>query len=139
MGGIAGHVHRLFPREADGYMQRLRVTHNCAAVTGACLMTRRDVFEQAGGFDEAFVLAFNDVDLCLQIRAAGYRVLWTPEAELYHFESKTRGYEDTPEKLARFGREYRLFVAKWGEYLRSGDPYYNPNFRLDRPDYALRA
>jgi len=139
MGGIAGHVHRLFPRDADGYMQRLRLTHNCAAVTGACLMTRRAVFEQVGGFDEAFVLAFNDVDLCLQIQAAGYRVLWTPEAELYHLESKTRGYEDTTEKLARFGREYRLFVAKWERYLQNGDPYYNPNFRLDRADYALRA
>jgi GT2 family glycosyltransferase len=139
MGGIAGHVHRQFPRDADGYMQRLRVTHNCAAVTGACLMTRRSVFEQVGGFDEAFVLAFNDVDLCLSIQAAGYRVLWTPDAELYHLESKTRGYEDTAEKLARFGREYRLFVAKWGEYLRTGDPYYNPNFRLDRADYCLRA
>ncbi len=139
MGGVAGHVHIRFPRDADGYMQRLRLTHNCAAVTGACLMTRRAVFEQAGGFDESFVLAFNDVDLCLQIQALGYRVLWTPEAELYHLESKTRGYEDTPEKLGRFGREYRLFVAKWGHYLKSGDPYYNPNFRLDRADYALRA
>ena len=74
-----------------------------------------------------------------RIQALGYRVLWTPEAELYHFESKTRGYEDTPEKLARFRREYRLFVAKWGHYLHNGDPYYNPNFRLDRADYALRA
>jgi GT2 family glycosyltransferase len=139
MGGVAGHVHLRFPRDAEGYMQRLRVTHNCAAVTGACLMTRRAVFEQCGGFDESFVLAFNDVDLCLQIQALGYRVIWTPEAELYHLESKTRGYEDTPEKQARFSREYRLFVTKWGQYLKTGDPYYNPNFRLDRSDYALRA
>jgi GT2 family glycosyltransferase len=139
MGGVAGHVHLRFPRDAEGYMQRLRVTHNCAAVTGACLMSRRDVFEKAGGFDESFVLAFNDVDLCLQIQALGYRVIWTPEAELYHLESKTRGYEDTPEKQARFSREYKLFVTKWGQYLKTGDPYYNPNFRLDRSDYALRA
>ncbi len=139
MGGVAGHVHLRFPRDAEGYMQRLRVTHNCAAVTGACLMTRRAVFEQVGGFDESFVLAFNDVDLCLQIQALGYRVIWTPEAELYHLESKTRGYEDTPEKQARFSREYRLFLTKWGRYLKTGDPYYNPNFRLDRSDYALRA
>ena len=69
----------------------------------------------------------------------GYRVIWTPETELYHLESKTRGYEDTPEKQARFSREYRLFVTKWGQYLKTGDPYYNPNFRLDRSDYALRA
>jgi GT2 family glycosyltransferase len=139
MGGVAGHAHIRFPRAADGYMRRLRLTHNCAAVTGACLMTRRAVFEQVGGFDESFVLAFNDVDLCLQIQARGYRVIWTPEAELYHLESKTRGYEDSPDKLARFGREYRLFVAKWGRYLDAGDPFYNPNFRLDRADYALRA
>ena len=139
MGGVAGHAHVRFPREADGYLGGLRVTQNCSAVTGACLMTRRAVFEEAGGFDEGFVLAFNDVDLCLQIRALGYRVLWTPEAELYHLESKTRGYEDTSEKMARFGREYRLFLAKWERYLRNGDPYYNPNFRLDRGDYALRA
>jgi GT2 family glycosyltransferase len=139
MGGVAGHVHLRFPRDAEGYMQRLRITHNCAAVTGACLMTRRNVFERAGGFDESFVLAFNDVDLCLQVQSLGYRVIWTPEAELYHLESKTRGYEDTPEKQARFSREYRLFVTKWDKYIKTGDPYYNPNFRLDRSDYALRA
>lgn len=139
MGGVAGHVHLHFPREAAGYMERLRVPHNCSAVTGACLLTRREVFEKSGGFDEGFVLAFNDVDLCLQIQALGYRVLWTPEAELYHFESKTRGYEDTPEKLARFRTEYRRFVAKWEKWLAGGDPYYNPAFRLDRADYALRS
>lgn len=139
MGGVAGHVAMRFPRSAAGYMDRLRLTNNCAAVTGACLMTRADVFAKAGGFDEAFVLAFNDVDLCLQIQSLGYRVLWEPEAELYHLESKTRGYEDTPEKLSRFRREFVLFQAKWGAYLKAGDPYYNPNFRLDRPDYCLRA
>ncbi len=139
MGGVAGHVHLRYPRDAEGYMRLLRITHNCAAVTGACLMTRRAVFEEAGGFDESFVLAFNDVDLCLQIQALGYRVIWTPEAELYHLESKTRGYEDTPEKHARFSREYKLFVTKWQRYIQTGDPYFNPNFRLDRSDYALRA
>lgn len=139
MGGIAGHVHLRFPRDAEGYMKRLRITHNCAAVTGACLMTRRSVFEEVGGFDESFVLAFNDVDLCLQILARGYQIIWTPEAELYHLESATRGVEDTNEKMARFGREYRLFLTKWDRYLKTGDPYYNPNFRLDRANYALRA
>jgi GT2 family glycosyltransferase len=139
MGGVAGHAHLSFPRSAAGYMERLQLPHNCSAVTGACLMTRRDVFEKAGGFDEGFVLSFNDVDLCLQIQALGYRVLWTPEAELYHFESKTRGYDDTPEKLARFQREFRRFFAKWGKFLEAGDPFFNRNFRLDRADYALRA
>ena len=102
-------------------------------------MTRRDVFEKVGGFDESFVMAFNDVDLCLRIQAAGYRVLMAPDAELYHLESKTRGYEDTPEKLGRFQHEYRMFQSKWDRYLKAGDPFYNPNFRLDRADYALRA
>ena len=139
MGGVAGHAHLHFPRDAAGYMHRLRVPHNCSAVTGACLMARRDGFERTGGFAEGFVLAFNDVDLCLQIQALGYRIVCTPEAELYHFESKTRGYEDTPEKLARFHREYRRFVAKWERQLAAGDPYYNPNFRLDRSDFALKV
>ena len=98
-----------------------------------------EVFDEVGGFDEGFVLAFNDVDLCLQILERGYRVVWTPHAELYHLESKTRGYEDTPEKQARFKREIDLFHSKWGEFLRAGDPYYSPHFRLDRPDFALRC
>jgi GT2 family glycosyltransferase len=139
MGGVAGHSHLFYPRAAQGYMQRLRITQNVAAVTGACLLMPRAVFEQVGGFDEGFVLAFNDVDLCLSVLKAGYRVVWTPDAELYHLESKTRGYEDTAEKQARFKREYDLFHLKWGQFLKAGDPYYSPHFRLDRPDFALKA
>ncbi|MEO2088451.1 MAG: glycosyltransferase family 2 protein [Gemmataceae bacterium] len=139
MGGVAGHSHLNFPRAAAGHGQRLLYTQNVAAVTGACLLMPRAVFTEVGGFDEGFVLAFNDVDLCLQVLAKGYRVIWTPGAELYHLESKTRGPEDTPEKQARFKREFDLFHAKWGTFLKSGDPYYSPHFRLDRPDFALRA
>ncbi|HEY3790050.1 MAG TPA: glycosyltransferase family 2 protein, partial [Urbifossiella sp.] len=139
MGGVAGHSHLFYPRQAQGYMQRLRITQNVAAVTGACLLMPRTVFESVGGFDEGFVLAFNDVDLCLSVLQAGYRVVWTPDAELYHLESKTRGYEDTSEKQARFKREYDLFHLKWSGFLKSGDPYFSPHFRLDRPDFALRA
>ena len=139
MGGIAGHGHGSFPRTAAGYMQRLRFAQNVSAVTGACLLSPAKVFEEVGGFDEGFVLAFNDVDLCLQILGRGYRVVWTPHAELYHFESKTRGYEDTPEKLRRFKREIDLFQIKWGDFLKRGDPHYNPHYRLDRPDFALRV
>jgi O-antigen biosynthesis protein len=139
MGGVAGHSHLGYPRQAAGYMQRLRYTQNVAAVTAACALCRTDVFHAIGGFDEGFVLAFNDVDLCLKILAAGYRIVWTPEAELYHFESKTRGYEDTPEKEARFKREHDLIHLKWSEFLRTGDPYFSPHFRLDRPDFALRV
>ncbi|MBN9520350.1 glycosyltransferase family 2 protein [bacterium] len=139
MGGVAGHSHLFYPRQAAGYMQRLRITQNVAAVTGACLLMKRDVFAEVGGFDEGFVLAFNDVDLCLAVLKAGYRVVWTPDAELYHLESKTRGYEDTAEKQARFKREYDLFHLKWSAFLKAGDPYYSPHFRLDRPDFALKA
>jgi GT2 family glycosyltransferase len=139
MGGVAGHAHLNFPRQAAGYMQKLSHTQNVAAVTGACLLCRRSVFEEIGGFDEGFVLAFNDVDLCLQILQAGHRIVWTPEAELYHLESKTRGYEDTVEKQMRFKREFDLFHLKWAKFLAAGDPYYSPHFRLDRADYALKA
>ncbi len=139
MGGVAGHSHLFYPREAAGYMQRLRITQNVAAVTGACLLMPRAVFAEVGGFDEGFVLAFNDVDLCLAVLAKGHRVVWTPDAELYHLESKTRGYEDTAEKQARFKREYDLFLGKWGAFLKAGDPYYSPHFRLDRQDFALKA
>ncbi len=139
MGGVAGHSHLNYPRTAAGHGQRLLYTQNVAAVTGACLLTPRAVFAEVGGFDEGFVLAFNDVDYCLSVLAKGHRVVWTPDAELYHLESKTRGPEDTAEKQKRFKREYDLFHVKWGRFLRDGDPYYSPHFRLDRPDYALRA
>ena len=139
MGGVAGHSHLAYPRGAQGYGQRLRFTQNVAAVTGACLLCPRRVFEEIGGFDEGFVLAFNDVDLCLSILKAGHRVVWTPDAELYHFESKTRGYEDTPEKQARFKRECDLFYLKWDAFLKAGDPYYSRHFRLDRQDFALKV
>ncbi len=139
MGGVAGHGHLNYPRTAPGHDQRLMFTQNVAAVTGACLLMPRAVFEQIGGFDEGFVLAFNDVDICLKVLQAGYRVVWTPDALLYHLESKTRGYEDTPEKQERFKRECDLFHAKWGDFLKAGDPYYSPHFRLDRHDFALKA
>ena len=116
------------------------MTHNFAAVTGACLDDAgATCSEKAGGFDEAIRPGVQRRGPVPADSGAGYRVLWTPEAELYHLESKTRGYEDTPEKLARFRREFVLFLAKWGEFLKAGDPYYNRNFRLDRADYALRA
>ncbi len=139
MGGVAGHAHLNFPRQAPGHMQRLTYTQNVAAVTGACLLMPKRVFDAVGGFDEGYVLAFNDVDLCLKVLAAGHRVVWTPDAELYHLESKTRGPEDTDEKQKRFKREFDLFHSKWGPFLKAGDPYYSPHFRLDRPDFALKA
>jgi GT2 family glycosyltransferase len=138
LGGVASHAHVHFAHDAGGYMDQLQVTRNCSAVTAACVMIPAEVFAAVGGFDERFVLAYNDVDLCLRILARGQRMVWTPDAELYHFESKTRGAEDTPAKLARFGREYRLFQRKWADFLKAGDPFYNRNLSLRRTDFALR-
>ena len=101
-------------------------------------MIRRDVWDKVGGLDEKFLVAFNDVDVCLRIRREGYLIAWTPYAELYHYESKSRGYEDTPEKMRRFQREARLLQSRWAKILANGDPYYNPNLTLDREDFSLK-
>ena len=138
MGGIAGHPQKHFHKKSQGYMKRLSIIQNVSAVTGACLMTRKEVFRETGGFDEGFPLAFNDVDLCLRIRGKGYLVIFTPYAELYHHESKTRGYEDTPEKQIRFQGEIDLFRRKWGKLLVNGDPYYNKNLTLNKTDLSIR-
>lgn len=101
-------------------------------------MMRKDVFEEVGGLDEEFAVAYNDIDLCLRIRKAGYLIVWTPFAELYHYESKSRGYEDTPEKKARHDREAGLLRERWKLEIEKGDPYYNPNLTLDREDYSVK-
>jgi GT2 family glycosyltransferase len=115
------------PRDSAGYHDRLVTVQNQSAVTAACLMTRRAVFDEVGGFDEKFPVAFNDVDLCLKMRRRGYLVVWTPHAELYHHESATRGPSRTLEQLARAQAEVTLFGWKWGPVLSAGDPYHNPN------------
>ena len=138
IGGIAGHSHKYFQRASYGYINRLNLIQDLSAVTGACLMMRRDVYEKIGGFDEQLPVAFNDVDLCMKIRRAGYMIVWTPYAELYHFESKSRGYEDNAEKQARFLREVGYFEGKWGAELKAGDPYYSPNLTLLREDFSVR-
>jgi GT2 family glycosyltransferase len=136
IGGIAEHSHRYFSKNSFGYFGRLGIVQNLSAVTGACLMMRKDVFKEVEGFDERYPLAFGDVDICLKAREKGYLVVFTPFAELYHYKSKTRGYEDTPEKQERFNKEIELFRKKWGYILESGDPYYNPNLNLDREDFS---
>jgi len=108
-------------------------------VTGACMMVRRDVFEEAGGFDESLSHAFNDVDLCLKIREKGYCIVYTPYAELYHHESASRGYDlATPERKARFDREIDIMKARWKHVFEQGDPYYNPNLTLAKTDFSIR-
>lgn len=138
IGGVAGHSHKHFPRADVGYSSRLSIVQNLSAVTAACIMLRRDVWDAVNGFDEAFTVAFNDVDLCMRIRKAGYLIVWTPYAELYHYESKTRGYEDTPEKQKRFEGEVRRFKQRWAKELAAGDPYYNPNLTLKREDFSFK-
>jgi len=138
LGGVAGHSHKYFHRSNPGYMSRLKIAQNLTAVTAACMMIRRDVYEEVGGLDEKFSVAFNDVDLCMRIRKKGYLVVFTPFAELYHYESKSRGIEDTPEKQARFSNEVQLFQTRWAKELEDGDPYYNPNLTLDREDFSFR-
>lgn len=101
-------------------------------------MMRRDVFDEVGGLDESFEVAFNDVDLCMKIRKKGYLIVFTPYAELYHYESKSRGNDSTPEKLERFRGEIDRFKEKWQKQLDDGDPYYNPNLTLTRDDFSLK-
>lgn len=135
---LAGHYHRNFPRNHPGYMGRLIYAHNVSAVTAACMMIPQSVWNEMNGLDESFEVAFNDVDLCMRIRKAGYLIVWTPYAELYHYESKSRGLDDTPEKQKRFEGEVKRFQERWAKELQAGDPYYNPNFTLDREDFSLK-
>ncbi len=137
-GGRVLHPHRFYTAASFGYRARLKFVQNVSAVTGACLMMRKGVFEEIGGFDEGFEIAFGDIDLCLRLREKGYLVLWTPYAELYHEELKTRGFDNTKEKRGRFEREEALFLNKWKEVLSKSDPYYNPNLTQDRDDVSIR-
>ena len=138
IGGVAGHAHKYFKRGEPGFMYRLRVAQNLSAVTAACMLVRREVWEAVGGLDEQLAVAFNDVDFCLRVRQAGYLVVWTPHAELYHYESRSRGKENTLEKQQRFAGEIAFFHQRWDAVLDAGDPYYNPNLTLKRENFSLR-
>ncbi|CAG0898361.1 unnamed protein product, partial [Cyprideis torosa] len=130
LGDVAGHVHRFFSRDANGYHGRLKLVQNYSAVTAACLLVRRSIFEEVGGLEEEHLMvAYNDVDFCLRVRAAGYRNLWTPFAELYHHESVSRGKDNTPEKRLRYESEVAYMKQEWCEELHK-DPCYNPNLSL---------
>jgi O-antigen biosynthesis protein len=136
LGGVAGHVHGGHPRGYIGQMGRAQLTQNLSAVTAACLLIRRSVYEEVDGLDESLRVAFNDVDFCLRVRRLGYRNLWTPFAELYHHESATRGYEDSPEKQARFAGEVERMQMIWGDELIT-DPAYNPNLTMTGTPFEL--
>lgn len=135
---LAGHYHRNFPKGHPGYMGRLIYAHNVSAVTAACIMIPRRVWDEVGGLDETFKVAFNDVDLCMKIRKLGYLIIFTPFAELYHYESKSRGLDSSPEKRERFVGEVTRFQERWKKELAAGDPYYNPNFSLDKEDFSIK-
>lgn len=135
IGGVAGHAHKGYRKGDRGYFGRAALIQSFSAVTGACLLVRKSAFEQVGGLNETeLAVAFNDVDFCLRLREAGYRNVWTPYAELYHHESASRGYEDSPEKQARFSREVRYMLVRWGPLLPQ-DPAYNPNLTLVHEDF----
>ena len=130
LGGVAGHAFAGAERGNRGYAGKLCYANDVTAVTGACMLMRREIWENEAGFDEAFAVGLNDIDFCLRVRKAGYRILWTPFAELYHYESKSRGKPDTAKKKETASREVELFRSKWGNELEAGDPYYNPNLSL---------
>jgi GT2 family glycosyltransferase len=132
MGAIAQHVFRYVHDSSPGYFGLAHVTRNYSAVTGACMMVRREVFEELGGFDENLRVAYNDVDFCLRLRNRGYLVVYVPHARLYHFESASRGTLHPPEDEG-YMRE------RWEIVLRNGDPYYNPNFAPHRVDFSIAA
>lgn len=136
----AGHTHYKINHDNLGYMGRLCYAQNVSAVTGACLMVRRSLFEELGGLDESFKIALNDVDFCLRLREKGCLNVFTPFAELYHFESASRGIDIQDEaKAKRYEEEAEHFRTKWKAVLEKGDPYYNPNFSLDYSDYSLKT
>ncbi|MBL8251107.1 MAG: glycosyltransferase family 2 protein, partial [Candidatus Competibacter sp.] len=138
VGGIAGHAHKYTPRDDPGYFSRLHLIQNLSAVTAACLMVKKALYDQIGGMDERHLtVAFNDVDFCLRLREKGYLNVFTPYCELYHHESKTRGYEDTPRKKQRFAKEIAYMRKRHAAILRDGDPYYNLNLPLDREDFGM--
>ncbi len=135
--GVAGHSHKFFPKGDGGYAGRLRLRQNYSAVTGACLLVRRAIYDEVGGLNEEHLaIAFNDVDFCLKVLQAGYTNAWTPYAEFIHHESVSRGHEDTPEKQARFEREVQYMLRTWGTD-RMADPAYNPNLSLQSEDFSF--
>ena len=137
-GGIAGHCFVQQPRGNTGYCHRIICAQNYSAVTAACMMVKKKAFDEVSGLSTDLAVAFNDIDFCLKVQAAGYLVVYNPYAELYHYESKSRGLEDTPEKKERFAREIATLEGHWPEIFSRPDPYYNPNLTLKSQDFSLK-
>lgn len=139
IGGVAGHVFKNLPKGIHGYFSKDAMIQNLSAVTAACIMTPKSVYDEVGYMDEKFKVAFNDVDFCLKIRQTGKLIVYNPYVQFTHYESKSRGFEDTPEKKKRFQSEIDRFHDKWQSVLEKGDPYYNKNLRLDNDQCAIRT
>ncbi|MEG2821920.1 MAG: glycosyltransferase family 2 protein [Lachnospiraceae bacterium] len=138
LGEVAGHAFVQQRRDETGYCHRIICPQDYSAVTAACMMVSKEDFNSVGGFEEELEIAFNDIDFCMKLRTRGKLNVYNPYAELYHYESKSRGLEDTPEKVARFNSEIELFKKRWPEILKKGDPFYNPNLTLESQDFSLR-
>ncbi len=136
-GGVARHVHKFLPAGESGFNDRAVLTQNFSAITGACMVVKKSLFESVGGFNEIeLAIGFNDVDFCLRLVEAGYRNVWTPQAELFHHESATRGQDDAPDKQRRAEKEYRFMRERWGEKMEI-DPAYSPNLTSGHDDLSL--
>ena len=139
LGGVADHAFTGMDKDEPGYCCRALCAQEYSAVTAACLMVKKSVYNAVGGMDVELKVAFNDVDFCLRVKEAGHKIIYNPFAVWYHDESKTRGAEDTPEKIERFRGEIEYFQRRWADFLYNGDPAYNPNLALDRHDFALKS
>ena len=138
IGGVAGNRFKSIPKSGHGYFAEESLTQNLSAVTAACIMTPKRIYEEVGYMDENLAVAFNDVDFCLKIREKGYLIVYTPYVEFTHYESKSRGLEDTPAKKKRFKNEINIFEKRWQDFLDEGDPYYNINLSLDTEVYHMK-
>ena len=138
MGGIAGNMFVNMPAERTGYLHKASILQDMSCVTAACMMMKKPVFQEAGGFTEELAVAFNDVDLCLKVRSHGHLIVYDPYVKLYHYESKSRGAEDSEEKVRRFQTEIEYMRCHWLDILKKGDPYYNKNLSLTKWNYSLK-
>lgn len=136
-GGIAGHAFEGFSSDAYEDTVYAHLIRRMSAVTAACMLVKKEAFEAAGGFSEELKVAYNDIDLCMKLQEKGYMVLYDPYAEMYHYESQTRGFEMTTQKAKRVEEEAAIFISRWKEILEKGDPFYNPNLTLEKPDFSL--
>src|SRR5262249_47698275 len=131
LGGVAGHACHGLPKEAFGYANRACLEQDVSCVTAACMVIRAAVFHELGGFDEKLAVAYNDVDLCVRLRQAGWRIIWTPTVQLYHRESTSTGRHDSPKRASQFAEAVSLMRERWHQILDS-DPFYNPNLSLQK-------